>query len=170
MPNDNYCKFEDWVVPILDEMLLEQKDKGVLWNPSKMIAKLGERINNEESIYYWAAKNKIPVFCPALTDGSLGDMMFFHSYKNPGLVLDIISGNYVQIYNIMLISLILSDLRRLNSIAMKAVNSGIIIVGGGVVKHHICNANLMVITLLLHLIVSTNCLLYREMVLILLFI
>lgn len=28
--------------------------------------------------------------------------------------------------------------------AMKAVNSGIIIVGGGVVKHHICNANLMV--------------------------
>jgi hypothetical protein len=32
-------------------------------------------------------KNDIPVFCPALTDGSIGDMMFFHSYKNPGLVL-----------------------------------------------------------------------------------
>lgn len=27
---------------------------------------------------------------------------------------------------------------------MKAANSGMIIVGGGVVKHHICNANLMV--------------------------
>jgi len=27
---------------------------------------------------------------------------------------------------------------------MKALNSGIIIVGGGVIKHHICNANLMV--------------------------
>jgi len=32
------------------------------------------------------------VFSPALTDGSLGDMMYFHSYRNPGLVLDIIQG------------------------------------------------------------------------------
>lgn len=57
-----------------------------------MITRLGEEINHEDSIYYWAAKNKIPVFCPALTDGSLGDMMFFHSFKNPGLILDINAG------------------------------------------------------------------------------
>lgn len=25
VPNDNYCKFEDWLIPILDQMLLEQK-------------------------------------------------------------------------------------------------------------------------------------------------
>lgn len=37
-----------------------------------------------------------------------------------------------------------TDLKRLNRIAMKAVNSGMIIIGGGVIKHHICNANLMV--------------------------
>lgn len=37
------------------------------------------------------------------------------------------------------------DLRRLNSMAMKAENSGMIILGGGLIKHHICNANLMVI-------------------------
>lgn len=58
-----------------------------------MIARLGEEINDPESIYYWAAKNKIPVFSPAITDGSLGDMMYFHSFKNPGLVIDILSGN-----------------------------------------------------------------------------
>ncbi|XP_071627937.1 probable deoxyhypusine synthase [Temnothorax longispinosus] len=126
VPNDNYCLFEDWLMPKLDAMLAEQKAKGTSWTPSKMIARLGEEINHEDSIYYWAAKNKIPVFCPALTDGSLGDMMFFHSFKNPGLVLDIVA-----------------DVKRLNRIAMKAVNSGMIIVGGGVVKHHICNANLM---------------------------
>lgn len=28
--------------------------------------------------------------------------------------------------------------------AMRAANTGMIIVGGGLVKHHICNANLMV--------------------------
>ena len=25
---------------------------------------------------YWAAKNDIPIFCPGLTDGSLGDMLY----------------------------------------------------------------------------------------------
>ncbi|CAH0547372.1 unnamed protein product [Brassicogethes aeneus] len=126
VPNDNYCSFENWIMPIFDNMLKEQKEQGVLWTPSKIITRLGEKIDNEESIYYWAAKNQIPVFCPALTDGSIGDMAFLHSYRNPGLVFDI-----------------LSDLRRLNSMAVKAVNTGMIILGGGVVKHHICNANLM---------------------------
>ncbi|KAH8260517.1 hypothetical protein KR038_002723 [Drosophila bunnanda] len=126
VPNDNYCKFEDWLMPLLDEMLAEQKTKGTVWSPSKIIHRLGERIGDPSSIYYWAAKNQIPVFCPALTDGSLGDMMYFHSFRQPGLVVDI-----------------LSDLRRLNTMAVKAVNSGMIIVGGGVIKHHICNANLM---------------------------
>lgn len=28
VPNDNYCKFEDWLMPILDQMLLEQKNRG----------------------------------------------------------------------------------------------------------------------------------------------
>lgn len=126
VPNDNYCLFENWIMPLLDEMLADQKEKGTLWTPSKVVQRLGERIDNEESIYYWAAKNKIPVFCPALTDGSLGDMMYFHSFRNPGLILDIIS-----------------DLRRLNTIAVKAISTGIIICGGGLIKHHICNANLM---------------------------
>ena len=30
--------------------------------------------------------------------------------------------------------------------SMRAANTGMIIVGGGLVKHHICNANLMVIS------------------------
>jgi len=39
-----------------------------------------------------------------------------------------------------------TDLRRINSQAVDAKNSGVIILGGGLVKHHICNANLMVCT------------------------
>ena len=31
VPNDNYCTFETWLTPILDEMLLEQKTQ-VLFN------------------------------------------------------------------------------------------------------------------------------------------
>ena len=46
-----------------------------------MIARLGKEIGHEDSIYFWAQRNGIPVFCPALTDGSIGDMLFFHSYR-----------------------------------------------------------------------------------------
>ena len=127
VPNDNYVKFENWINPILDQMLEEQKEKDTVWSPSKVIARLGEEIKDESSIYYWAAKNKIPVFSPALTDGSIGDMMFFHSFKKPGFVLDI-----------------LQDLKELNTMAMRAKHTGMIILGGGLIKHHICNANLMV--------------------------
>ncbi|KAI7819582.1 deoxyhypusine synthase [Gamsiella multidivaricata] len=128
VPNDNYCKFEDWVMPILDKMLEEQKDETIKahWAPSSVISRLGKEIAHEESIYYWAYKNDIPVFCPALTDGSLGDMIYFHSYKNPGLIIDIVS-----------------DIRAMNNQAVFAKKTGVIILGGGVVKHHICNANLM---------------------------
>ncbi|XP_071383954.1 deoxyhypusine synthase isoform X1 [Centroberyx affinis] len=126
VPNGNYCKFEDWLMPILDQMVLEQNTEGTHWTPSKMIHRLGKEINNPESVYYWAYKNNIPVFSPALTDGSLGDMIYFHSYKNPGLILDIVE-----------------DIRKLNSQAVLAKRTGMIILGGGLVKHHIANANLM---------------------------
>ncbi|CAG8462300.1 2256_t:CDS:2, partial [Paraglomus brasilianum] len=126
VPNDNYCVFEDWMMPILDKMLKEQKEQGIVWSPSKIIHRLGKEIDNPDSIYYWAYKNNIPVYCPALTDGSLGDMIYFHTYKNPGLVVDIVA-----------------DIRSLNDHAFTAKKSGMIILGGGVIKHQICNANLM---------------------------
>lgn len=73
VPNENYAVFETWLMPLLDECLKEQQEKGTHWTPSRLIWRMGERINNEESIFYWAWKNKIPVFCPAITDGSIGD-------------------------------------------------------------------------------------------------
>eukprot|EP00887_Chlorella_sp_A99_P001468 scaffold8.g1468.t1 len=148
VPNSNYCAFEDWVVPILDAMLEEQRRDGVRWTPSRMIERLGREVNDPSSICYWAAANGIPIFCPALTDGSLGDMLYFHTYKSPGLMLDIVQ-----------------DIRLMNDQALKAAprKTGAVILGGGarrtapprsaprlrrrvlrrVPKHHICNANLM---------------------------
>ncbi|CAJ2677661.1 unnamed protein product [Trifolium pratense] len=129
VPNDNYCKFEDWIIPIFNQMLKEQNNEKVLWTPSKLIARLGKEINNEKSYLYWAYKNNIPVYCPGLTDGSLGDMLYFHSVRNdPGLIVDIVQ-----------------DIRAMNGEAVKATprKTGMIILGGGIPKHHICNANMM---------------------------
>uniref|UniRef100_A0A803MK91 Deoxyhypusine synthase n=1 Tax=Chenopodium quinoa TaxID=63459 RepID=A0A803MK91_CHEQI len=99
VPNDNYCKFEDWIVPIFDKMLEEQ-----------------------------IKENNIPVYCPGLTDGSLGDMLYFHSIRTPGLIIDIVQ-----------------DIKAMNGEAVHASprKTGMIILGGGLPKHHICNANMM---------------------------
>lgn len=56
VPNDNYCKFEDWVMPVLDQLLKEQKEDATVWTPSKIIHRLGKVIDNPDSIYYWAYK------------------------------------------------------------------------------------------------------------------
>jgi len=53
-------------------------------------------------------------------------MIFFQQFRNPGLVIDIVA-----------------DLFKLNKIAIGAKKTGMIILGGGLIKHHICNANLM---------------------------
>ncbi|KAE8383795.1 Deoxyhypusine synthase [Aspergillus bertholletiae] len=140
VPNSNYCAFEDWLIPILDKMLEEQEaakkkaqqtgdeEDELHWTPSRIIERLGREINHEDSVLYWAARNNIPIFCPALTDGSLGDMLYFHTFRSSPqrLRVDIVD-----------------DVRRINTMAVRAARAGIIILGGGVVKHHIANACLM---------------------------
>lgn len=125
VPSENYCKLEDWLIPLFYEMFDEQQKKNVIWTPSKVIKRLGERINNEESIYYWAAKNNIPVFSPAIVDGAIGDMLYYFSYKVDGFILDLVQ-----------------DIRELNKIVLQSKKTGAIILGGGLVKHHIMNANI----------------------------
>ncbi|KAL3797264.1 hypothetical protein HJC23_004556 [Cyclotella cryptica] len=150
VPNNNYCRFEDWMRPLIDKMHDEQDERWkkssmqfaksidanddsfdpaqqpFFFTPSEFIARMGKEIKNEQSVLYWAYKNDIPIFCPALNDGSVRDMIYFHSYKRPGFVLDIAP-----------------DIRNINDLAVHSHATGQIIIGGGLVKHHRGNANLM---------------------------
>ncbi|KAL0223661.1 hypothetical protein P9112_003051 [Eukaryota sp. TZLM1-RC] len=126
VPNDNYCSFEDFFMPLLHQFLDEQEGQNTVWTPSRIIDRLGKAIDDPSSVCYWCHKNNIPVFCPALTDGSMGDMIYFFTYNRPGLVIDLVG-----------------DIRKLNDLAATANHTGMIVLGGGLVKHHIFNANLM---------------------------
>jgi deoxyhypusine synthase len=126
VPNDNYCLFNDWIGPVLHKMHDEQDEHGVKWTPCSVIHRLGKEIDNETSVCYWAYKNNIPIFCPSITDGSIGDMLFEHAVKRPGLVVDVVE-----------------DVKAVNQQAMSARKTGVIVLGGGMVKHHVMNANLM---------------------------
>ncbi len=120
IPNDRYVEFEKLVLPFLD------KYKDEIKIPTDVIRLLGKEISNEDSIYYWAYKNEIPVFCPALMDGSLGDMIYFYkNYKNKNFKLDIVE-----------------DTENFNNSSIGKTKTGMIVLGGGIVKHAICNCNL----------------------------
>jgi deoxyhypusine synthase len=125
IPNKRYCDFENFIIPILEEFYLRQKKEGIVLTSSELIWKLGEKIGNKSSIYYWANKNKIPVFCPAITDGSLGDMIYFFKSKHPDFLIDVAE-----------------DIWKINNTTLGLKKTGIIILGDGVIKHHICNANM----------------------------
>jgi deoxyhypusine synthase len=124
VPNDNYVKLENFLLPLFAQMATEQEKQGTRWTPSKFIRKLGQEINNPESIYYWCYRNDIPVFCPAITDGAIGDVLFTNSYKND-LAIDVVL-----------------DHKEISKIAMKAEKAGAIVLGGSIPKHHILNANI----------------------------
>lgn len=130
IPNERYIEYEAFLRPILDE-LTANNTKQVTLSPSELCKLLGERISHDESILTWAVRNAIPVFCPAITDGSTGDITFFHQI------------NELNKNNQRVFIDILADNARLNQIAISAEKTAAFIVGAGIVKHQILNANMM---------------------------
>ena len=125
VPMHNYNLFQDWLEPILVQMHKEQVENGTIWSPNSIIRRLGKEINNEDSTYYWCYKNNIDVFSPALTDGEVGDILVDHLLHRPGFIVDIAQ-----------------DIKKLNDIAISSHKCGALIIGGGVIKHHILNAQI----------------------------
>ncbi|MEK6872671.1 MAG: deoxyhypusine synthase [Nanoarchaeota archaeon] len=120
--NNRYVEFEEFLQPLLEEIYKSKKKIA----PSELIWKMGEKINDEKSICYWAWKNKIKIFCPAIQDGAIGDNIYFFKFKRNDFIIDITE-----------------DIKELNDTTIGLKKSGIIILGSGVVKHSILNANML---------------------------
>lgn len=125
IPNDRYLYFERFMNPFFDRIYKEYQLNGKIISTQEFCHELGKEINDETSIYYWCHKNNIPVFCPALTDGSIGDLLFFFKQRHPDFKIDMSD-----------------DIVNITKIAINAEKTGIIALGGSVPKHHIANANL----------------------------
>ena len=126
VPNNRYVAFEEFMQPILEELLnIAKKEKRVI-SGYELIWKLGEKIDNNDSIYHWAWRNKIKVYCPALLDGALGDNVYFFKLKNPGFVIDCTA-----------------DIEWFNNTTIGLKKTGALILGAGIVKHAILNANML---------------------------
>lgn len=139
--NKNYAMFEVWLNNVLDDLIsgsnkeflnLDTNNKPksytpenpLIMTPSRFIRHLGMVINNEKSVPYWCYKNNINVYSPAITDGSIGDILTFYRHRN-SIKLDLIE-----------------DIHNINTECLKTKETGAIILGGGLIKHHVLNANL----------------------------
>ena len=128
-PGDRYAYFETFTDPFFDRVHKIYKDRGVSLTPSEFIYELGremERLpNKEESYIYWAYKNDIPVFCPALVDGTFGNFLYAEHITKKGFPIDIVA-----------------DHKRIIDIVLGCEKSGAILLGGGTPKHYVLNANI----------------------------
>ena len=106
--------------------LKQNLEKGEVFTPSMIIKELSKSLHDESTALYWAYKNDVPVYCPAFTDGFIGECLFEYNLAHPGFIIDAAR-----------------DIFWLNKTPHRAKATGAIILGGGVVKHHIMNANLM---------------------------
>lgn len=125
VPNSRYIEFEKIFQELLKELLEEQKTTGKIATPTEICKRLGE-LGDETSVLYWCARNNIPVFCPGITDGAMGDNIFFFKSENPEFKIDVTD-----------------DVVKLEDIVLDAKETGAIILGGSLPKHHIMNANMM---------------------------
>ncbi len=124
VPNDRYAYFEEFMDSVLKKFYEEQK-KGSIGSTADLIRLMGKEINNEDSILYWAQKNNIPVFCPGITDGATGDQVYFAKQRWKDFYLDIAK-----------------DIKQIVDIALNAEKTGVILLGGGISKHFVLNANI----------------------------
>jgi deoxyhypusine synthase len=119
--NKHFSLLEEKMQAILKE--LTQKTMTI--SPSELNNFIGSRLN-ESSFLYWCEKNRIPVFCPGITDGAIGLQMYFFKQDNPGFCVDVTK-----------------DMKDLADIVISSKRTGGIILGGGISKHHVIGANIV---------------------------
>lgn len=117
VPRDSYGPLlEARVQPILrdlwDDGVRAISTRDLLWA-------FGRRLKDRKSILYWAAKNEIPIFVPAIFDGAFGSQLWSFWQDHRDFRIDE-----------------MSDEQALADLVFTAKRTGALVVGGGVSKHH----------------------------------
>jgi deoxyhypusine synthase len=118
----DFENFESYIQEILKDI---DPELGANISIVELLWEIGKRTKDKKSFLHAAYKNKIPVFSPALADSVMGLQLYMFSQKNDFVL------NAVK------------DFKQLTDMVFTAKRTGAIILGGGVPKHFILNANLL---------------------------
>ena len=117
VPNESYGliieeKMQRMLNDLWNEGIRELSTRELCWE-------IGRRICNQDSILYWAEKNRIPVYVPGITDGAVGYQLWLFS-QDHDFRIDI-----------------LKDEQELNDMIFESKRTGALLIGGGISKHHV---------------------------------
>ncbi|RLF67794.1 MAG: deoxyhypusine synthase [Thermoplasmata archaeon] len=96
------------------------KDGKREFSTREIVREIGLRLEDESSITNWAAKNDIPIFLPGPLDGSFGSQLWMWRQTHSDFRLDL-----------------LKDEQELSDIIFDAKETGALMIGGGISKHHV---------------------------------
>ena len=117
VPNESYgIVLEKKLQPMLRDLWEEGRrslsTKELLWE-------LGRRTESRESLLWWASKHRIPVYVPAIFDGAVGYQLWSFWQDHKSFAIDQFR-----------------DEADLADLVFTAKESGALMIGGGVSKHH----------------------------------
>ena len=101
IPNECYGEIlERVLLPWLSEIEDERKakDSSNPWRgfgSVELCWAIGDRIEDETSLLYWVAKNRIPMVIPGITDGSIGSQLFMHRQRSPDFMVDVLADEQI---------------------------------------------------------------------------
>lgn len=117
VPNESYGvvlekRLRPMLVDLWDAGKRSLTTKELLWE-------LGRRSASRSSFLWWAWKNRVPVYVPAITDGAVGYQLWAFWQEHKDFRIDIFR-----------------DEAELADLVFGAKESGALMIGGGVSKHH----------------------------------
>tara|TARA_Y100000310_G_scaffold335391_1_gene417340 strand:+ start:15011 stop:15949 length:939 start_codon:yes stop_codon:yes gene_type:complete len=113
--NETYGNFENTMTQYLAKAYKKQKR----WPVSELFKEFGTYLKDKNSILYQAAKNNVDIYCPAVTDGSLGFHLFMFQQKHDDFIVDVVK-----------------DFKNILLSTSQDEKKGAICLGGSVSKHH----------------------------------
>ncbi len=91
----------------------------------RLCAEIGRDLGSGDSLLHWAQRKGVPVFVPGITDGAVGSQIWLFAEGHRDFKVDLIG-----------------DERRLSDITSEARETGALVLGGGISKHHLIWWNL----------------------------
>ncbi|MEF8883141.1 MAG: deoxyhypusine synthase [Halapricum sp.] len=122
VPSDRYIWLEEYLNDFFEDFFADERIR----TPTEFSAELGASLEDEDSVLKNAADQDVPVFCPALTDAEVGNFLYYYNQQ---------ADEDVGIE-------ILEDYDKLVETGLLADDTGLIVLGGGVPKHHAIMTNL----------------------------
>lgn len=117
VPNESYgIVLEKKLQPILRDLWRAGRRS---LSTRELLWELGRRTDSRESVLWWAAKNRIPVYVPAIFDGAVGYQLWAFWQDHKSFAIDAFR-----------------DESELADLVFGAKESGALLIGGGVSKHH----------------------------------